>query len=847
MKDTHVALVCLVALGTLSVAPGVALSAARPSEEEIWKRAAGLPTSECPPEITQGELRTTTPEGRQVALPLVHTSVDAQVSGFLSQVWVTQYFTNPSDRPIEAVYVFPLPQNAAVDNMEMAIGDRTIKAVIEEREEAKRIYNEAKNQGKTAALLEQERPNIFTQSVANIMPGDRIRVRIRYVQDLKYEDGGYEFVFPMVVGPRFVPGKATGGGDGFSPNTDQVPDGSRITPPVLKPGERSAHDIDVVLNVAAGFPIQELTSPSHDLDRKDEQGTTQVTLAAHDTLPNKDLIVRYRTSGETISLATLFHKSDDLGAYFMLLMLPDVAPKNDVVVSRELVFVMDCSGSMGGSPLAKSKEAVKKALKAMRPTDTFQIFEFSDTARGFASKPQLNTPENLKRALQYVDQLNQGGGTQMLEGIKVALDYPKDRSRVRLVMFLTDGYIGNEAQILDAISTKLGDTRLFSFGIGSSVNRYLLDKMAEVGRGAVTYVRQDESVDQAVERFYKRIESPVLVDVAVSAEGDAEILELFPGRIPDLFVGQPLVVFGKYKGHGATKLTVSGRRGDGEYKRTLKLDFPARQAQHQVLATLWARARIDYLMGKLLGGVDTDVKAEVVRLSKQYRVMSQYTAFVAVEEKVRNRDGKSERVVVPVEIPEGVSYQGVFGEEGGRAPYPGQGYGGGGLLSPAPSTEPTTRPRKGSYGMPKTIVTQADAGQTEESEKKADAQNRNQKATHEAVSATVTLTSCAVLRGETADREVEAWFVRHKHELEALMGKRAGEGNVTGGDYTVNAKLLIGKDGKVTLGTLDAADAGDDLKRLVERALKDWLGGSSATLKTGEIKVRLRVRFGATP
>ncbi len=481
----------LFALALATYSSAVAAAPKPPSDEEIWKRAGASGLAECVPDVTQGELRTTTPEGRRMALPLVHTSVDAQVSGFLAQVWVTQYFTNPSDRPIEAVYVFPLPQNAAVDNMEMAVGDRTIRANIEERGEAKRIYDEAKQQGKTAALLEQERPNIFTQSVANIMPGDRIRVRIRYVQELKYEDGGYEFVFPMVVGPRFIPGNATGAGDGFSPNTDQVPDGSRVTPPVLNPGERSAHDIDVLLKIAAGFPLQDLSSPSHDLVQHEEGGVMQVTLAAHDTLPNKDLIVRYRTSGDAITLATLFHRSEDLGAYFMLLLLPEVAPRSEEVMPRELVFVLDCSGSMSGAPLAKSKEAVKKALKAMRPTDTFQIFEFSDTARGFAPAPVANTPENLKRGLQYLDQLDEGGGTQMLEGIKVALDYPKDRNRIRLVMFLTDGYIGNEAQILDAIAAKLGDSRLFSFGLGSSVNRYLLDKMAEVGRGTVTYVRQD--------------------------------------------------------------------------------------------------------------------------------------------------------------------------------------------------------------------------------------------------------------------------------------------------------------------------------------------------------------------
>jgi Ca-activated chloride channel family protein len=655
-----------------------------PEGEQYFRRVADVPpvVIDQPDDIPEGQLRIQDGDGRVLALPLAHTSVEAEVSGHLTRVWVTQYFTNPLAHPIEAVYVFPLPQMAAVDDMEMHIGERVIRGDMKRREEARQVYEEARRQGKTASLLEQERPNIFTQSVANILPGDKIRIRIRYVEDLKYEDGGYEFTFPMVVGPRFMPGTASGKrGTGWSGDTDQVPDASRISPPSLKPGERSGHDIAVTLRIDAGVPVEEIKSPSHDIQvDKKSKSTAEVTLAPHDTLPNKDLIVRFRTAGKRLETAALFHSSD-LGRFFMLIFQPEASPRAENIAARELVFVLDCSGSMSGSPITKSKEAMRIALKAMREGDTFQIIKFSDHARGFAKAPVPNTPDNLKRALQFIDQMRGTGGTQMIEGIKAALDYPVADGRLRIVAFMTDGYIGNDTQILAEVEKRIQpNTRLFSFGIGSSVNRYLLDRMSEVGRGYVTYVRQDEPADKAIERFYRRIETPVLVDIDIKVDkGKVELEEMFPARLPDLFAGQPLVVFGRYKGHGKATVSVTGKRGTNPFRQDLKLSFPEDDERNSVLGTLWARNRIRYFMDKMVHGEDQDIVAQVVELAIKFRIMSRYTSFVAVEETVRNEGGKQETITVPVDVPEGVSYEGVFGS----APATGQGYGmGGGGLAP---------------------------------------------------------------------------------------------------------------------------------------------------------------------
>jgi len=820
-------------------------------EEEIWKRTAGCRPGpvDHPDDLTEGQMRVETRDGLMV-LPLAHTSVEAEVSGMLTRVWVTQYFTNPYDHPIEAVYVFPLPQMAAVDDMQMHIGDRVIKGIMKKRDEARQIYEDARRQGKTASLLEQERPNIFTQSVANILPGDRIKVRIRYVEDLKYEDAGYEFVFPMVVGPRFIPGNPTGKqAGGWSPDTDKVPDASRITPPVLKPGQRSGHDIDVTLTIRSGVEVTELQSPSHDMDVTELSGNAlRATLKPHDTLPNKDLVVRFKTAGDAIKVASLFHASK-AGRYFMLVFQPQKAPRDEEVVPRELVFVLDCSGSMSGTPISKSKEAVKKLLKAMRPDDEFQIINFSEAANGFAPHPVPNTAENLKRALQFVDQLQGEGGTMMIEGIKASLDYPHDSKRMRIVAFLTDGYVGNDDEILAAVKSKVGDSRLFSFGIGSSVNRYLLEGMGKLGRGAVTYVRQDESPDAAVERFYKRLDSPVLADIEVTADGDVDLTEVNPTPVPDLFAGQPLVVHGRYEGSGRTTVVVTGRQGNREFREELSLNFPGDEPENGVLATLWARTKIEYLMNKMLRGEDADLVAQVTKLAIEFNIMSQYTSFVAVEEQIRNKGGHMETVQVPVETPEGVSYEGVFGKDaaavGGSAsqipaaaaPSPTRGQ-----FFRAKKSEAEKAPAAGWSGA---IAAPAEAAADESRD--ADDGNAGKGASATATlvptTCTVTVDSVTVLEGPVTEKEVTAAV---KAAL-AKLGNEAQSACQSAGDgpdsTLVDVSLTISGSGAVTVKSVQFRDGSSQFRSAAAKGFEKRLsslqfaGESSATL----VKVTLAV------
>ncbi len=624
--------------------------------EEAYELASG--------EVTQGSLRIMK-EDKTLELPLKHTDVDAHVSGYIARVNLTQHFVNPYDEPIEAVYVFPLPDNAAVDAMTMKIGTKVIKGVIKKREEAREIYEQAIEEGKTASLLEQERPNIFTQTVGNIMPGDDIYIEISYVQDLAYDHGTYEYVFPMVVGPRFIPGKPSGEkqGGGWSEDTDEVPDASRITPPVIKPGFRSGHDISLKLTVDAGVPIQNFECSSHEITKKTlSESSVEVVIKAGDKIPNKDFIFRYDVAGKKPEYALLTHATKAGDGYFMLMIQPQAEMKISEITPKEMIFVVDCSGSMSGFPMEKAKEAMRLCLENMNPDDYFNIIKFSDAANGFAETSVPNTPTNLKKGLAFIDAMSGTGGTMMIEGIKASLDVPRDRKRRRIVLFMTDGYIGNENEILAAIKDKLGNARLFSFGVGSSVNRYLLDRMARIGRGQVTYCRQDEDPQAKIKLFYERIAKPYLMDIEIDW-GGLKVAEVFPQQIPDLFAAQPVIIHGRYTKPGSAVIKIKGKVRGKPVTQSIRVIFPAVAKSHDVIATLWARTKISYLSEQMYNNPDDDIVEQITNIALRYKLMSQYTSFVAVSEEIRNVDGRPQTVQVPVPIPEGVSYEGVFGEE----------------------------------------------------------------------------------------------------------------------------------------------------------------------------------------
>jgi Ca-activated chloride channel family protein len=591
---------------------------------------------------------------KKVPLPLKHTDVKGKVSGYIATVEVVQQFQNPFREKIEAVYVFPLPANAAVNEFIMVIGDRRIRGIIRERQEAERIYTEARRQGYVASLLTQERPNIFTQKVANIEPGKQIDVHIKYFNTLAYADGWYEFTFPMVVGPRFNPPCSTNGVGAVGRGHAGL-SGQSTEVQYLRPNERSGHDISLAVDLDAGVKIEEIACSSHAIEKsRSGHEKLHVQLSPLDNIPNKDFVLRFRVAGETIKSALVTHR-DERGGFFTLMLYP---PQSLQCVKRspmEMVFVLDCSGSMNGQPIAKSKEAVKRALRKLRPDDTFQVIRFSNSASQLGREPVAATPENVQRALAYVDSLQGEGGTMMIEGIKAALDFPHDRRRLRLVSFMTDGYIGNEAQILSEIHQRLGDARIFSFGIGSSVNRYLLDRMAKLGKGAVAYIGLNDNSTEAVDNFYECISHPALTDVQIDW-GHMEVSEVYPKRIPDLFVGRPIILTGRFVGTTHTTIRVAGWVGGSEKEIRIPVEFDRSAPTHPGLACVWARKRIEDLATRTAYDMNPDLPVEIKQVALQYGLMSAYTAFLAVDSTRTTAGDHGVTVAVPVPVPDGVRY-----------------------------------------------------------------------------------------------------------------------------------------------------------------------------------------------
>jgi Ca-activated chloride channel homolog len=594
---------------------------------------------------------------------LKHTEVTAKIAGNISRVEVVQKFENPFPESLEAVYVFPLPDEAAVDDMEIKIGDRIIKANIKRRDEALEIYQKAREQGRTAGLLEQERDNIFTQSLANIKPGEKIEVTIRYTESLKFAGGDYEFVFPTVVGPRYI-----------SQNTS---DADRINPPLLPPGTRSGHDIAISVEIDAGVAIGDIRSTSHQITTERNGNIVRVQLANYDKIPNKDLILRYRVSGEN-TRATVLSQADQRGGHFATYLIPALNYKTNEIVPKDVVFLMDTSGSQQGEPLAKSKELMRRFIQGLNPKDTFTIIDFANTAQALSANPLANTAQNRQSAINYIDRLQANGGTELLNGIQTVMKFPAaPTERLRSIVLITDGYIGNEKEVLALVqqSIKPGN-RLYSFGVGSSVNRFLLNRLAQVGRGTSQVIRQDEPSAEAAEKFFRQINSPVLTNIEISWEGMGEKPEIYPIAPPDLFTSQPLVLFGKKSDRTNGQLRIRGTQAGGKaYEQILPVNFAqsgGRQREstsaaaivtdfgNPAVAQLWGRSRIKDLMNQMFGGETPSLVEAVTNTALAYRLLSEYTAFVAVSEEVRvEPDGARRRVQVPVELPQGVSYEGI--------------------------------------------------------------------------------------------------------------------------------------------------------------------------------------------
>lgn len=642
-----------------AVPPGIAaIPGSLPSpEEELWVIQRATESGEDHPAADtpgSGVLKAKMAE-KEIPVPLKHTDVRATITGYIAATDVTQQYHNPYDTKIEAVYVFPLPHNAAVSEFLMTIGDRKIRGIIREREEAKQVYEEARSQGYVASLLTQERPNVFTQSVANIEPGKQIDIRIRYFHTLAYVDGWYEYVFPMVVGPRFNPPGSTDG-IGAVGRGEQGKSGQAAEVQYLRPDERSAHVISLTVHVDAGVPIEKIDSRNHAIATKqDKPAVADIQLASGESIPNKDFVLRFQVAGQAIKSA-MRTETTDKGGCFTLMVYPPADLGDLPRKPLEMVFTLDVSGSMDGEPLTQGKAAIRYALQHMDEGDTFQVICFDSQAYKFADKPLPASKANVAKALKFLNAQHGGGGTMMIEGIKASLDFPHDENRLRFVSFLTDGYIGNEAEILAAVHQYLGPARIFSFGVGSSPNRYLLDQMARMGNGAVAYLGLKDDANEVMEAFFTRIRHPALTDISVDW-GSMQVRDVYPQRMPDLFVGRPVVLTGRFAGTLPETIRIRGKAGDRPHEMVVRVSGSATPASHPAIPFVWARMKIADLASRAIYEPNEDLASQVKQTALEYGLMSAYTSFVAVDSMVRTAGDHGVTVPVPVPVPDGVKYE----------------------------------------------------------------------------------------------------------------------------------------------------------------------------------------------
>ena len=601
------------------------------------------------------------------AFPLRTIRVRTEISAFVATSTVEHVFDNLADDPIEAVYVFPLGHDAAVDDFEIEIGGRVVRGEIQRREEARRTYEQARAAGHTAALLDQERPNVFTQRVANIEPGVPVTVRLRTVEVVPYEAGTYRWTFPLTVGPRYR-------ADGSSAEEVVTPAAVRARPsapsvetPVARPGTTDGPEVDIEVALDAGVPIRsiETEGPPARVTRTSDHGAR--LRLGDGARADQDLMLRWNVSSDRPAVALLAHRTG-VDGFFTLLVQPKGSISVEEAMPKEIVFVLDTSGSMSGLPIEASKRFVRQALRTLGPRDQFNLVRFAGGAETFSPAPLAGDEGSVSRALAWIDQLEAGGGTEMLAGFRAAFARPADPGRLRTVVFLTDGYIGNEHDILGAIRPVLGSARISTIGVGTGVNHHLLDSMAELGGGEFVLVRPDVDPHRALARVREWMTKPYLTDLQIDW-GALPVVDVVPETPRDLGSGQTLAVVGRALGSGRGVVTIRGRLAGTPWQQQIEVDLPDRSEAHPGLPSIWARHRIEELLRNEAGLVPDEMsdslRVEVTALALEFRLMSPFTSFVAVEDhRVANPQGAPRTVHQPSLLPAGVSFEGIFGKEG---------------------------------------------------------------------------------------------------------------------------------------------------------------------------------------
>lgn len=580
-------------------------------------------------------------------LPLKETSAKVNIAGVIADVTIRQVYKNTGRNTLEATYVFPMSTKAAVYDMQMTIGNRTIKAKIEEKEKARRDYEKAKAAGKRTSLLEQNRPNVFTMNVANIAAGDEIVVELKYTELLIPENGIYSFIYPTVVGPRYsnIKEKEAGADDKF------------VASPYHQSGEEAGYLFGIDIAINAGIPLQDVKCSSHKprINFPDLH-TAHIHIPSSRNAGNRDVIVNYSLRGKQIESGIMLYEGEKEN-FFLAMIQPPVKILQEEIPPREYVFIVDVSGSMHGFPLNISKTLLRNLIVNLKPTDRFNVVIFESAVEKLSSESLEANEENIEKAIRFIDEKRGYGGTNLLDALKQAYAIPRfspDLSRSFVIV--TDGFIRVENEAFGFIRNNSNKTNFFSFGIGSSVNRHLIEGMALMGHGEAMIITQENEAAEQAEQFRHYINAPVLTQIKVSYNG-LEVYDVEPVAVPDLLAERPIIIYGKYKGKATGSITIQGKTGSKTFKRTFDLSSIKPNAGFTALRYLWARQRIKFLDSQSHVAYDKqEIKQEITALGLEYGLMTAYTSFIAIDEEyITDLTGKRVAVQQPLPLPEGVS------------------------------------------------------------------------------------------------------------------------------------------------------------------------------------------------
>lgn len=599
--------------------------------------------------------------------PLKETSVTTNIDGVIAETYVVQTYSNEGSSPINASYVFPASTNATIHGMQMIIGDNIVTAKIKEKEEAKEEFEEAKSEGKSASLLEQQRPNVFTMDVANIMPGDDVRIELHYTELIEPEENTYQFVFPTVVGPRYPSPEESSEESSEKPEQENGGQDAWVETSYLSQEVTPPDKYNITVNLSAGLPIADVSSSSHDIRvAKKDDGSARITLSnPGDYAGNRDFILDYKLNGEEVDCGLMLNQGEDEN-YFMLMVQPPERCETEDIPPREYMFVLDVSGSMCGFPMDTAKDLIRDLVGNLKETDSFNLMMFSDEAYLMSSAPVAANEKNIKTSLRLIDEQQGGGGTELAPALESALSFLGD-DKARSVIVITDGYISGEKEIFNIVEDNLDQVSFFSFGIGTSVNRYLIDGIAKTGMGESFVVTDSAEASETAQRFRTYIESPILTDIQVSYDG-FEVYDVEPKKLPTLFAQRPIVVYGKWRGELTGTVKITGNNGSGKFVQEIPLKEIEPLKDNDAIRYLWARKKMERLTDYGLSENDPDIKGEVTQLGLKYSMMTPYTSFVAVIETVRNPAKESKDVDQPLPLPLQVSDLAVGGYRIGSEP-----------------------------------------------------------------------------------------------------------------------------------------------------------------------------------